>query len=303
MKNKLIANKHTLIGYLGLVCWSISPVLAALVKTIPTFEILTISLGVSFAISLVYIIKFNLWEEIFSQPWYIWIIGILGVYGNDIFYIEASKHARVEHVGLICYLWPVVVILLSSFFPSEKIKLHHFLSVIIGFCAVLTIQASGASDINANYFLGYLYALLGVFAWSMFVVFSRIFKQTPPYILGMFFGFGMLFSCFMHFNMEEFVIPNISQALVLLIMGIFTHGLAYYLWDIGIKKGDFKLLTVLSFSNPLLSIVFLMILGLASFSINLIFACMLVVLAGITSRYSPRHLFKRKSFAKLVKVI
>ena len=64
-------------------------------------------------------------------------------------------------------------------------------------------------------------------------------------------------------------------------------GLAFYLWDIGVKRGDIQLLGVASYAAPLLSTVALILAGIAPLSITLIVAAGLITAgAAIAARAS-----------------
>ena len=70
-------------------------------------------------------------------------------------------------------------------------------------------------------------------------------------------------------------------------LGVGPVGAAFLLWDIGMKGGDVSLLGVLSYAAPILSTALLVLLGLATPSIQLGLACALMVLAtAIAARSS-----------------
>lgn len=64
-------------------------------------------------------------------------------------------------------------------------------------------------------------------------------------------------------------------------MGVTTHSLAYYGWDYAIKKGHFKLLQILPYGNPVLSVLALIIFGFAEFTQEVLIATLMVFTAGI----------------------
>ena len=121
----------TVIGYSGLVLWSLSPLMVAQLNNIPTFEILTIALSISFFVIAVKLTVQKQWQRI-KQPLLIWLVGVIGIYGNDLTYIAAFKYAPPAHVDLINYLWPIFVILGSGLLPSEKFTYRHLLAGLLG---------------------------------------------------------------------------------------------------------------------------------------------------------------------------
>ncbi len=53
-------------------------------------------------------------------------------------------------------------------------------------------------------------------------------------------------------------------------------GLAFYIWDVGVKRGDIQILGVASYAAPMLSTVILIIAGYATASWILLLAAMLI---------------------------
>ena len=55
-------------------------------------------------------------------------------------------------------------------------------------------------------------------------------------------------------------------------LGIGPVGAAFYVWDIGVKRGDIRMLGVASYRAPMLSTLFLVLAGYADASVSLWFA-------------------------------
>jgi drug/metabolite transporter (DMT)-like permease len=70
-------------------------------------------------------------------------------------------------------------------------------------------------------------------------------------------------------------------------LGLGPVGAAFYLWDIGVKRGDLRLLGVAAYAAPILSTLTLVLAGYAEPSPALALACLLIVLgAGVAVRAS-----------------
>ena len=59
-------------------------------------------------------------------------------------------------------------------------------------------------------------------------------------------------------------------------LGIGPVGLAFYVWDVGVKRGDIQLLGVASYAAPLLSTLALVFAGLAAPTLKLALAAALI---------------------------
>ncbi len=84
--------------------------------------------------------------------------------------------------------------------------------------------------------------------------------------------------------------PQGDEWLAVLALGLGPVGAAFFLWDVGMKKGDIKALGALSYATPLLSTVLLVLFGRAEPSLRLAAACVLIV-GG--AALAARDLWKR----------
>lgn len=284
----------TIIGAMGLFFWSLSAVYTVHIKSLPLFEILSIVFLISFIISAIKISVCRQWS-LLRQPWYLWFIGIVGIYGNDIFFIEAFKYAPATHADLINYLWPIFVICFASLLPQENFSLKHFSACLLGLLGIyiLLTNGQGLGGFKTEYLVGYGFALLDAMVWALYTLVARYHNKTPVEMVGIYCGFSALISLIAHFSIEASVLPSASQWLILVVMGLTTQGFAYFFWDFGVKKGDFKLLSILSYANPIFSVILLLVFGMAQPSLSLMLATLSIALAGFIGSL-PNNRFKPK---------
>ncbi len=265
-------------GIFALTLWSMGALFLTQLGNIPTFQVLSVSLTVSFISAVLIAIYNNNWSKITSQPWQLWLIGVLGIYGNDLTFIAAFKYAPCEHVDLINYLWPILLVMFAVLFAKEKIKANYIVGSILGFLGIYVLLTGGnAFAFQKQYILGYVLALLDAVIWASFCILSRKFDQAPAEMVGMYCGVGAAISWFLHTGMESTVVATNFQWFIMLLMGVTTQGLAYALWDLGLKRGNFALLSTLSYGTPLVSIALLVLFGKAEPKLSLLFASILVV--------------------------
>jgi drug/metabolite transporter (DMT)-like permease len=80
-----------------------------------------------------------------------------------------------------------------------------------------------------------------------------------------------------HWILEQTVWPtNAVQWLAVLGLGLGPVGLAFYVWDYGVKHGDIQVLGASSYLAPLLSTLVLIAAGFAQFSWVVASACLLI---------------------------
>lgn len=305
------SNYGTIIGYLALLFWSMAAVLTTQLKNIPLFEILSIVMSISFLMTAAKLTIQDQWNKI-KQPIILWVIGIIGVYGNNLFYVTAFKYAPPAQVDLINYFWPILIVIFAGLLPNEKFSLKYILASIFGLCGVfvLIIGHHGTMSFHTSYLKGYFFAFMDAIVWSAYTLTSRYYYKTPMEMVGMYCGIGAVISIISHFHFEHFISPSGKEWFCLIAMGLTTQGFAYFLWDYGVKHGDFKLLGVLSYANPIISVGMLVMLGMAHTSFALVIACLLVTLGGLIGgvhwqhikwlyRFYPRYLINYYSKSKL----
>jgi drug/metabolite transporter (DMT)-like permease len=91
-----------------------------------------------------------------------------------------------------------------------------------------------------------------------------------------------LLAALVHGMIEATVWPETSaQWLAIAALGVGPVGAAFYAWDIGMKRGDIRVLGAASYATPLLSTAFLMIAGYAEPSFSIAIAAVLIAGGGL----------------------
>lgn len=272
----------TTIGCGALAVWSVYAfVVSELLIQLPVFQTLFLMFGISFVAMCIRLTITKRWY-LLKQPWLIWIIGVIGVCGSDVAYISAVKYAPPAHVDFIDYLWPFFVILFAGFLPKEKFSLQHIIAGLLGFLGVFLLLTGGDGfiGIKPEYMTGYIFAFTAAIIWSLYTLINRCFEETPIEMVGMYCGIGAVLSLVLHFHFESWVLPSFKDGCLVGILGL-SSGVAYLLWSYGTQKGNLKLLGVLAYFTPILSMGLLVFSGKEPLSYALIFACILVVVSVV----------------------
>ena len=66
-----------------------------------------------------------------------------------------------------------------------------------------------------------------------------------------------------------------------IVIGLGPVGLAFYVWDIGVKRGDIQILGAASYLTPLLSTLFLVLTGYAQYTHFVLVACLLITAGAL----------------------
>lgn len=231
-----------------------------------------------------------------KQPKRVWFVGVGGLFGYHFFYFLALRNAPAVEANLINYLWPLFIVLFSSFLPNEKLRWFHILGAICGLIGVAFLVSGGKGfNFQAQYLNGYVFAFTCAIIWATYSVLSRYFAKIPTSAVGGFCGATAILSLIFHFIFEATVIPNLQEWMAIIALGLGPVGGAFFVWDYGLKNGDIKLLGSFSYAIPLLSTLLLIVLGLSKASYNIWIACALIILGSIISSMSH---FKKKRVVK-----
>ncbi len=133
---------------------------------------------------------------------------------------------------------------------------------------------AGTAGVNvAALVLAFLCAL----TWAGYSVLSRRLGSVPTESVTVFCLATAALSVVAHLVLEQTVWPQGALGWIsVLALGVGPVGLAFFTWDVGMKKGDIQLLGVASYAAPLLSTLALVAAGLAAPSVTLLAAAILI---------------------------
>jgi drug/metabolite transporter (DMT)-like permease len=111
---------------------------------------------------------------------------------------------------------------------------------------------------------------------------SRKLKAVPTDAVAGFCLATALLAALVHGLVETTVRPETpAQWLAILALGVGPVGAAFFAWDIGMKRGDIRVLGAASYATPLLSTAFLMLAGFAKPSATIAVAAVLIAGGGL----------------------
>jgi drug/metabolite transporter (DMT)-like permease len=284
------SSSATLIGLGAVALWSLLALFTAATGTVPPFQLaaMTFAIGGSVGV-LSWLVRTGATAAL-RQPPIVWALGVGGLFGYHALYFAALRLAPPAEAGLINYLWPLLIVLFSALLPGERLKAAHVIGALLGFSGVVVLMAGRADlDMRAEHGLGYLCAFAGAFVWSGYSVLSRRFGSVPTDAVAGFCLATSALSLACHLAVETTVWPATrTEWLALVALGLGPVGAAFYLWDIGVKRGDIRLLGVGSYAAPVLSTLFLVLAGYAEPTLALALACALIVAGALAATFFTR---------------
>lgn len=284
-------SRATLIGFTAVLLWALLALFTVGSAPVPPLQLNAMCFAVGGVIGLIWAAKTGQLSALRNVPLPAFALGTLGLFGYHALYFAALRNAPPAQAGLIAYLWPLLIVLMSGLLPGESLRPGHLLGGLAGFIGAGLIILGGGSGFAAEHVTGYALALACALTWSGYSVLSRRFGTVPTAAVALFCVVTAILSAVLHLMLEDTVSPEgaLGWAAVLG-LGLGPVGLAFYTWDIGVKRGDIQMLGVASYAAPLLSTLILVLVGIADPTPRLALATLLITGgAGLAARASLRR--------------
>lgn len=267
----------TAIGFTAVLLWALLALFTVGSAPVPPLQLNAMCFGIGGTLGLVWVAATGGFAALRGVGWRVYAFGTAGLFGYHFLYFSALRAAPAAEAGLIAYLWPLLIVLFSGFLPGERLRAGHVAGALISFAGAALIVSGGAGGFDSAYLPGYGLALLCALTWSGYSVLSRLLGNTPTASVAVFCLATAALSGLGHLALEETVWPTAPIGWAAVIgLGLGPVGLAFYVWDVGVKRGDIQLLGVGSYAAPLLSTLALVLAGIARPSWLLIAAAVLI---------------------------
>ena len=268
--------RATLIGLTAVLMWSLLGLFTAGSGKVPPFLLNGLCFGLSGAIATLWLVLSGRGIGAFRQPLKVWAIGTLGLFGFHALYFTALRNAPPVEANLINYLWPLLIVLLSGLLPGERLGWHHIAGVAIGFVGA-ALLIGGGSGFSSAYAVGYLAAMASAVTWAVYSVLSRRMASVPTEVVAGYCLATSVLSFAAHALFETTVLPaNASEWAMVGLLAALPVGLAFFVWDYGVKRGDIQVLGAAAYAAPLLSTVILVAFGWGELTLITVLAALLV---------------------------
>jgi drug/metabolite transporter (DMT)-like permease len=282
----------TLIGFTAILMWSLLSLLTVASGTVPPFQLAAMTFVIGGGLGAATWLFRPGAARALKQPWPVWALGVGGLFGYHALYFLALRLAPPAEAQLVSYLWPVLIVLLSALLPGERLRAHHVAGALIALAGTALLFAGRGISFTGAHLPGFAAAFVAAFTWAIYSVASRRFADVPSDAVAGFCLATAALAAISHIVFEQTHWPeNLSQWLAVVALGIGPVGAAFYVWDIGMKRGDIRVLGVASYLAPLLSTLFLVLAGYAAASFSLAVAALLIAGGGVLA---AKDMLRRK---------
>ncbi len=262
-------------GAIGL--WAFLALLSRAAGAVPPLQLVAMSFGVSAVLGLGWLAGRGRLGDV-RQGWPAWLHGAGGLFLYHALYFAAIGRAPAATANLINYTWPLLIVLLSGALLGLPLTGRHLAGVVLAVAGCGVLLGAGAAFPPGS-LSGYALAACASVVWALYSVLARRFA-TPATAVAGFCGGAAVLAFGLHLLTENTVPLTPGLAVVVLAMGVGPVGLAFALWDIGMKRGDPRLLGTLAFATPVLSTLLLAMAGEAPFTLRTVLAAVLVAAGG-----------------------
>ena len=269
-------SKATAIGFSAVALWALLALFTVASAPVPPLLLNALTFAVGGSVGLVWVLISGGAAQLKSVPLSAYAFGTLGLFGYHFLYFTALRMAPAAEAGLICYLWPLFIVLFSGLLPGETVRTGHIVGALLAFAGAALIVARGMGAVSGA-LAGYGVAFLAALTWAGYSLGSRRLKSVPTAAVAVTCLATALLSAVAHLALETTAWPeNAIGWLAVLGLGLGPVGLAFYTWDVGVKGGDIQLLGTASYAAPLLSTLALVVAGMAAGSATLGIAAALI---------------------------
>ena len=272
--------------------WSLLALLTVASGEVPPFQLAAMTFAVGGAIGSFWVSHAGLWGSLRQSP-QVWLLGVSGLFGYHALYFVALRLAPPAEAGLLNYFWPLLIVLFSGLLPGERLRWYSIAGAVLGLAGTVILFLGKGIAPALDYIAGYSAAFCAAFVWAGYSVLSRRFAGVPTAAVAGFCLATAALAAVCHIAFETTVWPRTAgEWLAVAALGIGPVGAAFYVWDIGVKRGDIRLLGVASYAAPILSTFFLVLAGYAEASLTLWFAALLIAGGGLLA---ARDMLRKKA--------
>lgn len=276
----------TFAGLGAILLWGLLALLTAATGNVPPFLLTALTFAIGGGLGFLLLLaqrKLGLLKQSVAA----WALGVGGLFGSHALYFGAMKNAPPAEASLIGYLWPLLIVLMSGLLPGERLGARHILGAAMGFVGIiaLTLGKGGLGGSATLPLFGYLLAFLFAVVWASYSVLSRRMAAVPTEAVTGFCVATALAAGLAHLMFEPAGLPVEAKTwAAIILLGLGPAGAAFFLWDIGMKRGDIRFLGIASYAAPIISTLALIVAGRAEASGSLALAAALIAGGALIAR-------------------
>jgi len=258
----------------AIVMWSSLATLTTALVGVPPFFLAGMSLLIGGMLSIP-------WTRHWSFDWRSLTAGTYGQFTYHALYVFALRNAPAVNANLVHYVWPFLILLMAPLAGRGfKLSSIHIVAAVAAFAGVAIALVDGAT-LSLHWFPGYGFALAAAFVWASYSIAEARNRVSSIVDVGPVCMLSGLLALGVHVGFEVPVQLDTTQWVLMFALGVGPTGGAFYLWSWAMRRGDTRLIGVLSNAAPILSTVMLAVSEGQSMSMSLYISALLVTTASL----------------------
>ncbi len=223
---------------------------------------------------------------------------ILGFLNPFLYYtvlFKAYSLLKAQEAQPLNYTWAIVLSILSVIILKQKIKIWHFIGLIIGFIGVFIIATEGKiKELNFKNPFGVFLALSSSIIWAIYWIYNL--KDKKDEVLKLFlnflFGFPFILITYLIFSTKTYSLKGILGSIY---VGLFEMGITFIFWLKAIKYAERTSdISILIYFSPFLSLLFIRIFVGEKILISTIIGLLFIIGGVLIQKYDEiKEIFKR----------
>ena len=216
-------------------------------------------------------------------------IGVAGLFGFHFLLFMALRLAPPLEANLVNYLWPLLIVLLTpAVLPGWRLGPRHVVGAILGFAGAALAIGASPGPIGARAAFGFALAGGSALTWALYSLASRRVAPFSSWAIGGFAAASAALALLCHALVEPAATIARDDWPRLVALGLGPMGVAFYLWDFAMKRGDPRVVGTLAYATPVLSTALLALSTGREWSATLTLATLLVVGAAVLALQGRR---------------
>lgn len=278
------------VGFTAILMWALLALFTVRTAPVPPLQLNAICFTIGGLVGLVWTLTTGGLGQLRTVSWKVYAFGSAGLFGYHLFYFSALRLAPAAEASLIAYLWPLLIVLFSGFLPGERLGAGHVAGAVMALAGAGLLISDGIGGPDRAALPGYGLALLCALTWTGYSILSRRLGAVPTAAVTVFCLMTAVLSVPAHLALETTAWPpGMAGWMAALALGLGPVGLAFFTWDVGVKRGDIQLLGTAAYAAPLLSTLALVITGSATASSKLALAAVLITAGAALAAYAGRR--------------
>ena len=171
---QLTRNRATLIGFAAILSWGLLALLTIGAQPVPPLQMNAVCFAIGGSIGLIWTGFGAGFGVLRAVPLQVYVFGTLGLFGANLLYFGAMFLAPMAETGLIGYLWPLFIVLLSGLLPGERLGVLHIGGALLAFVGAALMVLRGGVSLPVEALPGFALAFAFALTWAGYSVGSRL---------------------------------------------------------------------------------------------------------------------------------